>query len=68
MSSVTDQYTKNYSPERTKEFEERVREIFVGDMSEESAASLIAAEFRKELKKGGRVRMASGGIANILKL
>ena len=42
--------------------------MFDGGMSEESVASQVAAEFRKELKKGGRVRMASGGLIDILKL
>jgi hypothetical protein len=54
MSSVTDKYTKNYSSERTKEFEKRVREMS-GNMSEESAAALVATEMRKELKKGGLI-------------
>ena len=68
MSSLTDKYTKNYSPARKKEFEYRVKEMFDGSMSEESVASIVAREMREELKKGGRVRMASGGLINILKL
>jgi hypothetical protein len=55
MSSVTDKYTKNYSPARKKKFEDRVKEMFDGGMSEESVASQVAAEFRKELKKGGLI-------------
>ena len=33
MSELTDKYSKNFSPERKKEFEKRVREIGA-DMSE----------------------------------
>ena len=55
MSSVTDLYTKNYSKERRKEFEKRVREMFDGSMSEESVADLVAKQMREELKKGGLI-------------
>jgi len=51
MSSVTDQYTKNFSAAKRKEFERRVFDM-LGAMSEESAASLVAAEMRKEMKLG----------------
>ena len=67
MSSLTDKYTKNYSPTKRKEFEKRVFEN-LGSMSELSAIQLVLAEMRSGNKKGGRVRMASGGLPNILKL
>ena len=63
MSSVTDLYTKNYSTERKKEFERRVREMS-GNMSEESAADLVAKEMREEMKDGGMIDkpLGSGGV------
>ena len=54
MSSVTDQYTKNYSKERKKKFEDRVREIGA-DMSELSAIQYVLAEMRSEMKFGGLI-------------
>ena len=54
MSSVTDLYTQKYSKERKKEVERRVREI-AGNMSEESAADLVAKEMREEMKDGGMI-------------
>ena len=51
MSELTNKYSKNYSPARKKEFERRVREI-AGNMSEESAADLVAKEMREEKKDG----------------
>jgi len=67
MSELTDQYSKNFSSARKKEFEKRVREIGA-DMSELSAIQLVLAKERENKNKGGRVRMASGGIARILGL
>ena len=67
MSSLTDKYTKNYSSTKRKEFEKRVFEN-LGNMSELSAIQLVLAEMRSSNNKGGRVRMASGGLINILKL
>ena len=63
MSSVTDLYTKNYSTERRKECERRVRELS-GDMSEESAADLVAKQMREEMKDGGMIDkpLGSGGV------
>ena len=60
MSSVTDIYTKHYSEERKKQFEDRVREIFDGSMSEESVASMVAEEFRTGKKFGGRMGFRNG--------
>tara|TARA_B100000427_G_C15359355_1_gene529131 strand:+ start:137 stop:418 length:282 start_codon:yes stop_codon:yes gene_type:complete len=55
MSELTDKYSKNFSPERKKEFEKRVREIGA-DMSELSAIQLVLAEMRAEgMKSGGLV-------------
>ena len=64
MSSVTDLYTKNYSKERKKEFEKRVREIGA-DMSELSAIQYVLAEMREEAKKDGGMidkPLGSGGV------
>ena len=60
MSALTDKYSKNFSPEKKKEFEKRVRELD-GLMSEESAIDLVL----KELFKEG---YADGGIAALLKV
>ncbi len=57
---LTDKYSKNFSPEKKKEFEKRVRELD-GLMSEESAIDLVL----KELFKEG---YAEGGIADLLKV
>ena len=54
MSSLTDKYTKNYSPTKRKEFEKRVFEN-LGSMSELSAIQLVLAEMRSSNKKGGLV-------------
>jgi hypothetical protein len=43
MSELTDKYSKNFSEERKKEFEKRVREIGA-DMSELSAIQLVLAD------------------------
>jgi len=65
MSSVTDIYTKNYSEERKKQFEDRVREMEDGVMSEESIASMVAEEFRTGKKFGGRMGFKDGnGVAD----
>ena len=54
MSSLTDKYTKNYSPAKRKEFEKRVFEN-LGNMSELSAIQLVLAEMRSGNKKGGLI-------------
>ena len=67
MSSVTDIYTKNYSPALKKEFEDRVREMEDGVMSEEAIASMVAAEFRNAAKKKGGLigkPLGAGGLSN----
>ena len=68
MSSVTDIYTKNYSPALKKEFEDRVREMEDGVMSEEAVASEIARQMREELKKGGSVGkpLGAGGYSPVI--
>jgi hypothetical protein len=62
MSSLTDQYTKNWSASKRKEFEKRVAEN-LGTMSELSAIQLVLAEMRAGNKKGGHVDkpLGSGG-------
>ena len=67
MSSLTDKYTKNKSASEKKAFEKRVFDM-LGNMSELSAIQLVLAEMRENKKSGGRVRMASGGLPNVLKL
>ena len=54
MSELTDKYSKNFSPERKKEFEKRVRDN-LRSMTELSAIMLVLEEMRKEMKLGGRV-------------
>ena len=63
MSELTDKYSKNYSKERKKEFEKRVREIGA-DMSELSAIQYVLAEMREEKKDGGMIDkpLGSGGV------
>jgi len=62
MSSLTDQYTKNFDPNKKKTFEKRVFEN-LGTMSELSAIQLVLAEMRAGNKKGGHVDkpLGSGG-------
>jgi len=65
MSSVTDIYTKNYSEERKKEFENRVRKMEDGVTPERVIASMVAEEFRTGKKFGGRMGFKDGnGVAD----
>ena len=60
MSSLTDEYSKNFSASKKAEFEERVRQE-VGPMSELSAIMLVLEEMRQEGKKdGGRIGLKEG--------
>jgi len=53
MSALTDEYSKNFSNEKRKEFEKRVRDT-AGNMSELSAILLVLEEMRREgMKDGG---------------
>ena len=64
MSSLTDEYTKNWSAAKTKAFEKRVFEN-LGSMSELSAIQLVLAEMRAEgMKDGGMIDkpLGSGGV------
>ena len=54
MSSLTDKYTKNFSPGKRKAFEKSVFDM-LGNMSELSAIQLVLAEMREGNKKGGRI-------------
>mgnify|MGYP003679742874 CR=1 FL=1 len=54
MSELTDKYSKNFSAERKKEFEKRVREIGP-NMSELSAIQLVLTEMRENKKFGGLI-------------
>ena len=64
MSELTDKYSKNFSDEKRKEFEKRVRDT-VGNMSELSAILLVLEEMRQEgMKDGGMIDkpLGSGGV------
>ena len=63
MSELTDKYSKNFSDDRKKEFEKRVRDM-LGDMSELSAIQLVLKEMREEMKDGGMIDkpLGSGGV------
>ena len=64
MSSLTDQYSKNFSPGKKKEFERRVSEM-AGNMSEMAAIQLVLAEMFQEGKKDGGMidkPLGSGGV------
>ena len=64
MSALTDKYSKNFSDEKRKEFEKRVRDT-VGNMSELSAILLVLEEMRQEgMKDGGMIDkpLGSGGV------
>ena len=64
MSELTDKYSKNFSDEKRKEFEKRVRDT-AGNMSELSAILLVLEEMRQEgMKDGGMIDkpLGSGGI------
>jgi hypothetical protein len=64
MSELTDKYSKNFSDEKRKEFEKRVRDT-AGNMSELSAILLVLEEMRQEgMKDGGMIDkpLGSGGV------
>jgi hypothetical protein len=64
MSALTDKYSKNFSDEKRKEFEKRVRDT-AGNMSELSAILLVLEEMRQEgMKDGGMIDkpLGSGGV------
>ena len=64
MSELTDKYSKNFSDEKRKEFEKRVRDT-AGNMSELSAILLVLEEMRPEgMKDGGMIDkpLGSGGV------
>ena len=54
MSSLTDKYTKNFSPGKRKAFEKSVFDM-LGNMSELSAIQLVLAEMRENKKSGGLI-------------
>ena len=67
MPGYAKQYLKNGSAAEQKKFDKLVDEMSI-NMDIQSAISLALAEMRDSKKSGGRVGMASGGIAPILKL
>ena len=62
MSSATDAYTKNYSAELKKEFEDRVRQMEDGVTPISALASEVARQMREGKKFGGRMGYGAGGI------
>ena len=54
MSSLTDKYTKKFSPGEKKAFEQRVFDM-LGNMSELSAIQLVLSEMRENRKLGGLI-------------
>ena len=54
MSSLTDTYTKNFSPGKRKAFEKSVFDM-LGNMSELSAIQLVLSEMRENRKLGGLI-------------
>ena len=63
MSELTDKYSKNFSKEKKKEFEKRVRDM-LGNMSELSAIQLVLKEMREQMKDGGMIDkpLGAGGV------
>ena len=63
MSELTDKYSKNFSDDKKKEFEKRVR-YMLGNMSELSAIQLVLKEMREEMKDGGMIDkpLGAGGV------
>ena len=62
MPGYAKEFLPNGSKEQQKEFERRVREMDPGNMSELSAAMLVAKEMREEKAEGGRMGYGAGGI------
>ena len=62
MPGYAKEFLPNGSEEQQKEFERRVREMDPGNMSELSAAMLVAKEMREEKAEGGRMGYGAGGI------
>ena len=64
MSSLTDKFSKNFSPGKKKEFERRVSEM-AGNMSEMAAIQLVLTEMFQEGKKDSGMidkPLGSGGV------
>ena len=66
MSSATDAYTKNYSAELKKEFEDRVREMEDGVTPISALASEVARQMREGKRSGGRIGYYGGGMTNMI--
>jgi len=65
MPGYAKEFLPNGSEEQQKEFERRVREMG-SDMSELSAAMLVAKEMREEKAEGGRIGFAAGKVVMTL--
>ncbi len=59
MSKLTDSVTKNFSPEKKKEFFKRYNDL-LGSMREEAIVDIVLRELFEE-------NYAKGGIADLLK-
>jgi len=61
MSDLSDEYTKNFTSERKKEFNRRFRDDYDAAMSERSNIIRILNEMRElGLAKGGRIGLKEG--------
>ena len=60
MSKLTDSVTKNFSPEKKKEFFKRYNNL-IGSMSEDAVVDIVLRELFEE-------NYAKGGIADLLKV
>ena len=61
MSDLSDEYTKNFTAERKKEFNRRFRDDYDAAMSERSNIIRILNEMRElGLAKGGRIGLREG--------
>ena len=61
MSDLSDEYTKNFTSERKKEFNRRFRDDYDAAMSERSNIIRILNEMRElGLAKGGRIGLREG--------
>ena len=65
MSELTDSVTKNFSPEKKKEFFKRYNDL-IGSMSEDAVVDIVLRElFEEDYAKGGRVNFDMGGIFSV---
>ena len=57
MSALTDKYSKNFSPEKKKEFFKRYNDL-IGSMSEDAVVDIVLRElFEENYAKGGIISL-----------